>query len=575
MSTNINESVYTSHLDPSLFQSLTDQAQLNSIINNMQTDTVDRPIKFAKPKYGEVQKTYEVLAPITKEAIQLPAKHSSKVRTTETVFAKPIVLNENMGMSTILNNNELGVDVPLPTNSVINNLIKDSVMQSGFGTDINFSNIGNSNINNIINNSNYGQQMINESKFSNKKSNLGSNIGKTNYEQQLIKESKYSNNKSNFASNIGKTKYEEQLIRESKQTNSNFQSKFGKTKYEKSLIEEERIRNSKSIGMNSQQNINPKISEMPQPEVHEGEGLKYSNQIAQSGFNNSVHPSKVKQSNIPQQSIHSTLQIQCQMKQSNMHNQTNMKSNIPPQSQIQSQMIQSNMHNQSNMKSNIPPQSQIQSQMIQSNMNYQSNMKSNIPPQSQIQSQMQQSNMHYQSNIKSNIPPQSQIQSQIQQSNMNNKSSKYSSINNNKSNYQNSIKNSLPSMPQSQMKNSNQINNNNINNIKNNPIGVFETALIPPNIENLNKNIDNNMDNNVNNNPSNLSQFNNKYAPSVYSTRLKESNVKDINPEPQPGEYNIMNNKTTMGANPTMSFPTVSKVGENLTKTATRPNPFK
>ena len=519
MSTNINESVYTSHLDPSLFQSLTDQAQLNSIINNMQTDTVDRPIKFAKPKYGEVQKTYEVLAPITKEAIQLPAKHSSKVRTTETVFAKPIVLNENMGMSTILNNNELGVDVPLPTNSVINNLIKDSVMQSGFGTDINFSNIGNSNINNI-NNSNYGQQMINESKYSNKKSNLGSNIGKTNYEQQLIKESKYSNNKSNFASNIGKTKYEEQLIRESKQTNSNFQSKFGKTKYEKSLIEEERIRNSKSIGMNSQQNINPKISEMPQPEVHEGEGLKYSNQIAQSGFNNSVHPSKVKQSN------------------------------IPPQSQIQSQMKQSNMYNQSNMKSNIPPQSQIQSQM-------------------------QQSNMHYQSNIKSNIPPQSQIQSQIQQSNMNNKSSKYSSINNNKSNYQNSIKNSLPSMPQSQMKNSNRINNDNINKIKNNPIGVFETALIPPNIENLNKNIDNNMDNNVNNNPSNLSQFNNKYAPSVYSTRLKESNVKDINPEPQPGEYNIMNNKSTMGANPTMSFPTVSKVGENLTKTATPPNPFK
>ena len=503
MSTNINESVYTSHLDPSLFQSLTDQAQLNSIINNMQTDTVDRPIKFAKPKYGEVQKTYEVLAPITKEAIQLPAKHSSKVRTTETVFAKPIVLNENMGVSTILNNNELGVDVPLPTNSVINNLIKDSVMQSGFGTDINFSNIGNSNINiinNNINNSNCGQQMINESKYSNKKSNLGSNIGKTNYEQQLIKESKYSNNKSNFASNIGKTKYEEQLIRESKQTNSNFQSKFGKTKYEKSLIEEERIRNSKSIGMNSQQNINPKISEMPQPEVHEGEGLKYSNQIAQSGFNNSVHPSKVKQSNIPQQSIHST---------------------------------------------------------------------------QQIQSQMRQSNMNYQSNMKSNIPPQSQIQSQIQQSNMNNKSSKYSSINNNKSNYQNSIKNSLPSMPQSQMKNSNQINNNNINNIKNNPIGVFETALIPPDIENLNKNIDNNMDNNVNNNPSNLSQFNNKYAPSVYSTRLKESNVKDINPEPQPGEYNIMNNKTTMGANPTMSFPTVSKVGENLTKTATPPNPFK
>ena len=51
---NINNSVqnsqYTSTIDPALFQSVTDQAQLNSIIKNMTSDTLDRPIKFAKPK---------------------------------------------------------------------------------------------------------------------------------------------------------------------------------------------------------------------------------------------------------------------------------------------------------------------------------------------------------------------------------------------------------------------------------------------------------------------------------------------------------------------------------------------
>ena len=50
----INNSVYTSSIDPSLFQSVTDQAQLNSIIKNMTTDTLDRPIKYSKPKYLQV-----------------------------------------------------------------------------------------------------------------------------------------------------------------------------------------------------------------------------------------------------------------------------------------------------------------------------------------------------------------------------------------------------------------------------------------------------------------------------------------------------------------------------------------
>ena len=131
----INNSVYTSSIDPSLFQSVTDQAQLNSIIKNMTTDTLDRPIKYSKPKYLQVEKTYKELAPITNKTIQMPTKQSNKIRTLDTVYQQPIVLGENASASVIFKGNEYEQNIPLPTNSVINNLIKDSVMQSNINQD--------------------------------------------------------------------------------------------------------------------------------------------------------------------------------------------------------------------------------------------------------------------------------------------------------------------------------------------------------------------------------------------------------------------------------------------------------
>ena len=148
---NVNASQYTSQLDPSLFQSVTDQNQLNSIIKNMETDNLDRPIKYAKPTYMEVQKTYKELAPITNAPIEMPMQYSKKVRQLETVYQKPVYLDENAGMSQILNNNNFE-DIPLPTNSMINNLIQDSVMQSSTSPEIPIpiqSNIGKSNYNNL------------------------------------------------------------------------------------------------------------------------------------------------------------------------------------------------------------------------------------------------------------------------------------------------------------------------------------------------------------------------------------------------------------------------------------------
>ena len=200
-----NNSIYTSSIDPSLFKSVTDQAQLNSIIKNMTTDTLDRPIKFAKPKYTDVQKTYEELAPITNKPIEMPSKHSHKVRTTEPVFLQPQIIDENAHMSQILNNNNYD-NIPLPTTSVINNLIKDSVMQSTYGSEIQGSNIQNM--------QNYGipNTSMKNSNVQNYNNMPNTSMKNTNMQGSNMLNSKMNN--SNMQSHITgskMTKYEQRL----------------------------------------------------------------------------------------------------------------------------------------------------------------------------------------------------------------------------------------------------------------------------------------------------------------------------------------------------------------------------
>ena len=110
--------------------------------------------------------------------------------------------------------------------------------------------------------------------------------------------------------------------------------------------------------------------------------------------------------------------------------------------------------------------------------------------------------------------------------------------------------------------NNNKSNNNMYSKIKKNPIGVYETALMSSSIEGSNNNVDN-------------KSLNIQYAPSVHVSKVNESNTNNkISVEPQPGEYNIMNNKTTMDNYTIDSFPTESNAGKRLTKTSIQPNPF-
>ena len=315
----INNSVYTSSIDPSLFQSVTDQAQLNSIIKNMTTDTLDRPIKYSKPKYLQVEKTYKELAPITNKTIQMPTKQSNKIRTLDTVYQQPIVLGENASASVIFKGNEYEQNIPLPTNSVINNLIKDSVMQSNINQDYqDFQQIYNqdfqSNIQPPI------QSNIQPPIQSNIQPPIQSNIQsqmQPNIQSQMqpnIQSQVKSNIKPEMQSNI-------QSQMQMKQS-SKYKSKIGRTKYEEDLLREDQMKSIKnSSGMNNSNN--QKMSAIPPPEVYEGEGLVFSTQFdnnMKSTMNNNIN----KQSNInntnmlnSQQSHHNQSKLSSKISQAN------------------------------------------------------------------------------------------------------------------------------------------------------------------------------------------------------------------------------------------------------------------
>ena len=368
---NVNASQYTSQLDPSLFQSVTDQNQLNSIIKNMETDNLDRPIKYAKPTYMEVQKTYKELAPITNAPIEMPMQYSKKVRQLETVYQKPVYLDENAGMSQILNNNNFE-DIPLPTNSMINNLIQDSVMQSSTSPEIPIpiqSNIGKSNYN---------------------------NLGMTKYEQRLRAEeaeksrkSQALNSKINSSNKNSSIKPEvnqgEGLVYSSikqGEKNSIIESKINQTIMlpGQSNVLQNNNNNNKSIKNQSipqnQSNVHQKSikqSNYPNPQS------KMQSQIPQSQVINKSSASKHSQINDKKSSIKpSTIPLnESQMKKSSkINNNNNIAQN--PIGIYETTMMPSTIKNSNNINNNnIPTSSNIKKNPI--GIYETTMMQSNIP----------------------------------------------------------------------------------------------------------------------------------------------------------------------------------------------------
>ena len=101
---------------------------LSDEMNYNEEDVIVNPTKYVKPKYREVQKTYKVLKPIIKETVTLPVKIKEKVKIIDPIYNKTIIINGENGYNNIIEYDKK--DYPLPTQSTIQNLCKESVIGS-------------------------------------------------------------------------------------------------------------------------------------------------------------------------------------------------------------------------------------------------------------------------------------------------------------------------------------------------------------------------------------------------------------------------------------------------------------
>ena len=137
--------------------------------------------KYEEPKYEEVHNTYEVLKPITKHVLELPIEKKKKIKIAKTIIQKEIIVNNEEELNRVLNDDNLyNEEIPLPTKSTIQNLIKDSVVVS----------YSNNTINNNIHSNPYKSQQIkyksNIQNKINKKSEIKKNENNKDIEKQSI-----------------------------------------------------------------------------------------------------------------------------------------------------------------------------------------------------------------------------------------------------------------------------------------------------------------------------------------------------------------------------------------------------
>ena len=96
-----------------------------------ENDMIVKPAIYSEPKYIKKKEVHETLKPISNEVKILPTKTKQKVKTLDTFYNKTIILSENDDVNQILQNNQMfeqQINPPLPTQSTIANLCKDSVL---------------------------------------------------------------------------------------------------------------------------------------------------------------------------------------------------------------------------------------------------------------------------------------------------------------------------------------------------------------------------------------------------------------------------------------------------------------
>ena len=371
-------SIYTGNetYTSSVLQSYTTDPNLLSLeIKNMgDKNEINKSIKYAKPKYMETKKTYEVMKPITKEAIQLPTKQSKKIRSTKPVFQQPIYLNQDQMSQVLKDNKYFGeeANIPLPTQSTINNLCKASVYDSTSSS---------------IHLSNYYSEP--------QKSKMDPNI----YESKMGFNTLQSNQKQSY-------KQSKQFIQQTNNENLN------PVVYEGTSLQfsnNEKIQQSNNEKYNQSKAQKSYHDSMKQSNANNSKISKQSNMMGQYPMNQSnmnqqsIHPSKMEKSNLPQSSLHPS-----KVQKSNANQNSMKNSNYPQGSSQTSKMRESNKNN------NPLTLTVAGSNMLQSN-NYQQSMNQSNQPQLSVHAGIPLESIQ-QSNIsKNSINPSKMNQSNVPQ----------------------------------------------------------------------------------------------------------------------------------------------------------------
>ena len=224
--------------------------------------------RYEEPKYQEVKNTYEVLKPITKQVMELPIQTKKKIKTTKTIYQKEIIVENEEELNKILNGDDDYIEeIPLPTKSTIQNLIKDSIVVSNTTSSKEQSNIFKS------------QKLKSENILLNNKNNNDVN--------DVIKSQvNIATNKLKLKNDINNNKYNNNIYLS--QANNNNKIK---------------IKNSQNSGAFEQQcNIEYKNKnyietyfhddDIPKPEVCEGNGLEFSDMKNPNEENNKIKKSR-------------------------------------------------------------------------------------------------------------------------------------------------------------------------------------------------------------------------------------------------------------------------------------------
>ena len=296
------------------FQSNYENPILTSIERNYdpQNVIVEKTI-YKEPKYKKDKNVYEEKEPIINNLIYLPEAKNNKERTAKPIIKAEKEFQDDYEMENYLNGDNF--EDSIPTKSTILNIMQSKVFStSTFQQSKAFSKYSNSHSSskvnyNIINNNIYNTKSeIQKSNKINMLNNTECNLKKqSNYSYKSTKlnnnNSNYFNNKSmNIINNINKNtsinnKINNNII------NSNINNNISNNIFKKDYSE---INKSKNTFKKEEEGTNEEVtkiiinnlffndSKIPNPSVHEGNALNYSN----SKLNNSNSIQKSLQTNI-------------------------------------------------------------------------------------------------------------------------------------------------------------------------------------------------------------------------------------------------------------------------------------